>query len=147
MKQVYKCDFCEEIFTGEDAAIAHEEKCGHNPKNRIENKLVFRLSMIFESLPRIIACALNEVAADELDYLYQEAARATSTNCPYMIKEQQGKILNAISVARNVSRKHEGRNSSTYKDVTKENPELFGAVVDTLNRAAWNEWPCPPKGE
>lgn len=143
MKQVYKCDYCDQVFSSKAEAIDHEGKCGRNPKNRIDNKLVFRLSMIFESFPKIIACALSEVAADELDYLYQETERASDTNCPFMIKTHQGKMLSAISTAKKVRRKHEGRNSSTYKDVTKENPELFKAVVDTLKRAAWNEWPQP----
>lgn len=48
-------------------------------------------------------------------------------------------MLSAISEAMNVTRKHIGRNSCTYKDVEKENPELLKAVIDTLNRKAWNE--------
>ena len=72
MKQVYKCDFCDNIFESEAEAEIHEKRCGHNPNNKINDKLVFRLSMIYESLPKIIACALYEVAKNELDFLYKE---------------------------------------------------------------------------
>lgn len=140
MRQVYKCDYCDECFARETEAIDHEDRCGRNPKNKISNKTVFRLSMIFDSLPTIIACALYQVAADELEYLYQEAKRASDNNCPFTIKEQQGKMLFAISRAKDVMRKHSGRNSCTYKDVEKENPELLKAMIDTLSRKAWNEW-------
>ncbi|MBQ7346048.1 MAG: hypothetical protein IJW45_08325 [Oscillospiraceae bacterium] len=139
MKKVYKCDYCEECFANEAEAMDHEDRCGRNPKNQIKDKLVFRLSMLFHSLPTIIACALHEVAADELDYLYRETNRADSHNCCFTIKEQQGKMLYAISRAMDVTRKHNGRKSSTYNDVARENPELLKAMVDTLSRKAWNE--------
>ena len=139
MKLVHKCDFCDACFTDETQAIAHEDKCGRNPKNKIKDRTVFRLAMIFHSLPAIIACALHEVAADELDYLYQETERADSYNCPFMINEQKSKMLRVIVDARDVMRKHRGRNSCTHKDVARENPELLKAVIDTLNRKAWNE--------
>lgn len=140
MKRVYKCDFCDACFTNETKAVAHEDKCGRNPKNKIKDRTVFRLAMIFKSLPAIIACALHEVAADELDYLQQETERANSYNCPFMIKDQKDKILWVIEDARDVMRKHNGRNSCTYKDVSRENPELLKAMIDTLSRKAWNEW-------
>lgn len=120
--------------------MAHEDKCGRNPKNEIKDRTVFRLDMIFDSLPEIIACALHDVAEDELDYLYQETERANSYNCPFMIKEQKGKMLRVIVDARDVTRKHSGRNSCTHKDVARENPELLKAMIDTLTRKAWNEW-------
>ena len=96
--------------------------------------------MIFHSLPAIIACALHEVAADELDYLYQETERADRYNCPFMINEQKGKMLLVIAAAGDVIKKHCGRNSCTHKDVARENPELLKAMIDTLTRKAWNEW-------
>lgn len=139
MKQVYQCDYCDEVFSSEAESISHEDKCGRNPKNKITDRTVFRLSMIFDSLPTIIACALHEVAADELDYLYKEVERANSCNCPFMIKQEQSKMLWALQAAMDVKRKHKGRNSCTYKDVERENPELLKAVIDTLNRRAWNE--------
>ena len=140
MKQVYICDYCDECFFNESEAIAHEDKCGRSPKNKIKDRTVFRLAMIFDSLPAIIACALHEVAEDELDYLHQETARANSYNCPFMINEQKDKMLRVIVDARDVTRKHSGRNSCTHKDVARENPELLKAMIDTLTRKAWNEW-------
>lgn len=139
MTRVYKCDYCDKCFSNETEAITHEDECGRNPKNKIKDRTVFRLAMLFYSFPTVIACALHEVAADELDYLYQETERADSCNCPFMIKEQKSKMLSAISAARDVKRKHCGRNACTYKDVAKESPELLKAVIDTLNRKAWNE--------
>ena len=41
MKRIYKCDFCDACFTNETEAIAHEDKCGRNPKNKINDKTVF----------------------------------------------------------------------------------------------------------
>lgn len=139
MKQVYKCDFCDKVFPSETEAEAHEKQCGYNPKNKINDKLVFRLSMIYETLSKIIACSLHEVAKDELDWLYSEAERATETNCPFTIKQHKNQMLYVLKVAKDVKRKYEGRNSSAYRDVIKEYPEIFNAVVDTLKRKAWNE--------
>ena len=139
MKRVYKCDFCDEVFSSEAEAETHENQCGYNPKNKINDKFVFRLSMIYEALSNIIACALCEVAQDELNWLYSETDRATETNCPFMINRHKQKMLWVLKDAQTVKRKHDGRNSSTYNDVIKEYPEIFNAVVDTLKRKAWNE--------
>ena len=139
MRYVYKCDFCKEVFDSKLLAEEHEEKCGYNPKNKIDNKIVFRLSMIHESLANIIACALYEVAKDELVSCYLEAERATTTNCPYTILGHKQIMLNELRSAEDVKRKHKGRNSNTYKDVEKEYPELLKAMIDTLERKAWNE--------
>ena len=139
MKQVYKCDFCDQVFTHSVEAKMHEEICGYNPKNKINDKLLFRLSMIYDSLDNIIACAMHEVAKDHLDFLYTETDRASSTNCVYTIYQHKRRMLNALRDAEIVDKKHKGRNSSTYKDVIRENPELFNAIVSTLKRKAWNE--------
>ena len=139
MKRVYQCDYCDECFANETEAIAHEDKCGRNPQNRINNKVVYRLAMIYESLPNIISCALYEVAKDELDYLYAETKRADDTNCPFQINKHKSLMLYVLYHSRAVAEKHKGRNSSTYKDVEKENPELLKAMIDTLTRKAWNE--------
>lgn len=139
MRQVYKCDFCEEFFSNEIQVKEHEEHCGRNPKNKINSKVLFRLSMIYETLPKIIACALHEVASPELDYLLAEVERASDTNCIYTIKQHQNRMLTNLSIAKSVEKKHCGRNSSTYKDVLKEYPEIFHAIVKTLQRKAWNE--------
>lgn len=140
MKQVYKCDFCDEVFSNKTEAEEHEKRCGYNPKNKINDKLVFRLSMIVESLSKILACALNEIAEDELDWLYCETDRATRTNCPFMIYKHKNIMLRVLREAKLVKNKHEGRNSSTHNDVIKEYPELYNAVIETLKRKSWNEW-------
>ena len=138
MKLVYKCDFCASFFGNEDEAIDHEKRCGHNPKNRINNKLVFRLSMIFHSFPKIVACALHEVAKDELDFLYAETERADSANCCFTIKENQGRILNALYSAKTVAKKHDGRNSSTYNDSIKEYKHILSKALSTSPRPMRN---------
>jgi len=139
MKKVYKCDFCEDFFSSEEEAEKHEKQCGYNPQNAIKSKLVFRLSMIYETMPRIFASALCEAAESELDFLYSEAKRATETNCAFTIYQHKNKILRDLKEANTIKRKHEGRNSSTYKDVVREYPEIFNAIVETLKRKAWNE--------
>lgn len=139
MKRGYKCDFCKEFFSNETQAKEHEEHCDRNPKNKINSKVLFRLAMVYGTLPKIIACAVYEVAESELDYLLAESERASNTNCFYLIKQHQHRLLNDLVVARSVKNKHEGRNSSTYKDVLREYPEIFDAIVKTLQRKAWNE--------
>lgn len=132
MKQVYKCDFCNEVFLSETEAEAHEKQCGYNPDNKIKDKLVFRLSMIYETLSKIIACSLCEVAEDELDFLYSETNRASETNCPSTIYQHKGKMLWVLSEAKTVKRKHNGRNSSTYKDILKELKEWNLQILKDL---------------
>lgn len=139
MKRVYKCDFCNEVFSNETEARMHEERCGYNPQNRVNNSVLFRLSMIYESFPKIVACALHEVAGTELDYLYSEAKRASDTNCFFALKQNQGRILSVLAYAGKVKEKYIGSNSNTYKDVMEEYPEIFTAIVKTLQRKAWNE--------
>lgn len=141
MKHCYICDFCGQVFNSEGEAAQHEEICGYNPKNKIKDATLFRLAMIYESLPSIIACALYDVAESKLRWLYEEANRASTTNCFYVIFDHKQKMLRAIQKAEDVMRKHKGRNSCTYNDVAREYPELLKALTDTLNRAAWNERP------
>ena len=101
MKKAYKCDFCDEVFSSEAEAENHEKQCGYNPQNKINAKVVFRLAMIYETIQKIIACALYEVAESELDFLYSEADRATETNFPYVIHRHKNKMLWALSEAHN----------------------------------------------
>lgn len=139
MIQGFKCEFCNAFFDTEDKASRHEQSCDYNPKNKITDVTLFRLGMIYEELNDIISCALYEVEKERLDFLANEVNRASDSNCCYVIKRHQGRILSAINNAQTVNKKIEMRNSSKYKDVIKENPEIFKAMVDTLNRKAWNE--------
>lgn len=139
MKQCYKCDFCLYASCDEEAVRIHEESCGYNPKNKVKDPTLFRLSMIYNSLQDIIACALYNVAKERLCFLYDENERANSANCFFAIAQSKEKMRGAIYRAKTVTNKHTGRNSSTYKDIEKEYPELLQAMTATLRRKAWNE--------
>lgn len=84
MRQTWQCDYCGEVFLTKEEAAEHEKNCGRNPENKITDPTIFRLAMILDGLPSIIAAALYELR-DDLPHLICEAERAGTNNCPYMI--------------------------------------------------------------
>lgn len=63
-KQAYVCEHCREFFASMEAAEMHEKICAKNPANKVNDKVLFRLSMIYEELDDIVACAISEVAGN-----------------------------------------------------------------------------------
>ena len=139
MKQVYKCDFCAECFSSEQEAMQHEEKCSCNPKNKIEDKTVFRLAMILYQFTDILATALTNHNEEKIPFIFSEFERADENNCPFMIHQEQARALYALRSAETIKRKREGLKTTKYEDILKNYPELVNAIEQTLNRPAWNE--------
>lgn len=139
VKQVYKCDFCMECFSSEQEAKQHEEKCPCNPKNKIEDKTVFRLAMILYEFTDILATALTNHDEEKIPFVLGEFERADENNCPFMIHQEKGRALYALRRAKDIKRKREGLRTTKYEDVLKQYPELVNAIEQTLNRPAWNE--------
>ena len=139
MKQVYKCDFCTECFSSEQEAKQHEEKCPCNPKNKIEDKTVFRLAMILYQFTDILATALINHDEEKITFVLGEFERADENNCPFTVNQYKGRALCVLKVAQDIKRKREGLKTTQYEDVLKQYPELVSAIEQTLNRPAWNE--------
>lgn len=139
MKQVYKCDFCTECFSSEQEAKQHEEKCPCNPKNKIEDKTVFRLAMVLYQFTDILATALTNHDEEKIPFILGEFERADENNCPFMVHQEKGRALYALRHAKDIKRKREGLKTTKYEDILKQYPELVSAIEQTLNRPAWNE--------
>ena len=97
MEIVYLCNFCEEYFKEKDEAEKHEDVCGGNPKNKITNKEVLKLSRIKddfeEALEYMFLFKYNE---NDLEVFKKEFNRATANNCPASIYENAKYILDII---------------------------------------------------
>ena len=139
MKLVYKCDFCNECFSSEQVAKQHEEKCSCNPKNKIEDKTVFRLAMLLYEFTEILATAMTIHNEDKILFVLGEFERADDNNCPFMIHREKGRALYVLRTAQDIKRKREGLKTTKYDDISKRYPELVSAIEKTLNRPAWNE--------
>ena len=139
MKKVFKCDYCGETFATESEAIDHENNCGRNPKNKIINKTIFRLSMIFLEFQEILASAVHKYGVQDFDYLISEIDRASENNCPYMVFENKARIRNCLIEAESIDCKRKGLNRTALQDVEKKYPEILEAATKTLQRPAWNE--------
>ena len=46
MKQVYKCEYCDEISENKLEIQEHEKICGRNPKNKIDDEIILKLSRL-----------------------------------------------------------------------------------------------------
>lgn len=139
MKQVYKCDFCNECFSSEQEAKQHEEKCTCNPKNKIEDETVFRLAMILYEFTDILATVMVKHNEEKIPFILSEFERAGENNCPFMVNQYKGRALYALNVAKDIKRKREGLKTTKYEDILKQYPELVNAIEQTLSRPAWNE--------
>ena len=140
MKKVYKCDFCESTFDCAEEALLHEKICSHNPENEITDKTAKRLATLMYALSSIVATALTRLCEEKIPFLEQEFERADENNCPFTIYQLQRRILPILKEAETIKRKREGLKTTEYEDILKQYPELVGAIEQTLNRPAWNEW-------
>ena len=139
MRQTWQCDYCGEVFLTKEEAAEHEKNCGRNPGNKITDPTIFRLAMILDGLPSIIAAALYELR-DDLPHLICEAERAGTNNCPYMIYEQRYRIIECLQKAQGIASRRKTLKTTKLQDIEKHYPELLTAILDTLKRPAFNEW-------
>ncbi len=139
MRQTWQCDYCGEVFLTKEEAAKHEKNCGRNPENKITDLTIFRLAMILDGLPSIIAAALYELQ-DDLPHLICEVERAGTNNCPYMIYEQRYRIIECLQKAQGIASRRKTLKTTKLQDIEKHYPELLTAILDTLKRPAFNEW-------
>lgn len=139
MRQTWQCDYCGEVFLTKEEAAEHEKNCGRNPENKITDPTIFRLAMILDRLPSIIAAALYELR-DDLPHLICEAERAGTNNCPYMIYEQRYRMIDCLQKAQGIASRRKTLKTTKLQDIEKHYPELLTAILDTLKRPAFNEW-------
>lgn len=125
MKQVYKCEFCDEVSEDKAQIIEHEKECGHNPKNKINDEIIKKLSRIKTSVEDAILHVLLTDYNNKLDYFYDECDRATNKNCVASIYEQKDEIQYLISRAKSIDKKE----LNWFLDITKrDKPEFIDAI-------------------
>lgn len=130
MKQVYKCEYCEEISEQKIKIEEHENKCGSNPKNRIDDEIILKLSRIKESIDDAITYVLLADYQDKLGYFYTEFDRATETNCLASIYEQKKEIIGLICRAKRIKRSE----FKWFMNITERDKPEFIETIRTYIR-------------
>ena len=130
MKQVYKCEFCEEISEDKETILKHEKECGSNPKNKITNEMVLKLSRIYEHFEdSLIYVLLQDYTKKDIDFYIDEFDRAQNNNCPASIFENKRELDNILR--RRIQIDRECR--TWFENLTKrDNPELISAIRSYL---------------
>ncbi len=124
MRQTWQCDYCGEVFLTKEEVVEHEKRCGKNPENKITDPTIFRLSMILDGLPWVIATALYELR-DDLPFLIREVERAGKDNCPHTIYEHKNQMIYCLQKAQHFFWwiLHD------WEDFKKTYPELVSVVT------------------
>lgn len=126
MKIVYECEFCDETSEDKEKILLHEKSCGSNPKNKIKDETVLKLSRIQEHfIDSLIYVLLNDFTEERLEFYNEEFVRATRTNCSASIYENKEALKNVF-----IDVRHFRHNETKYfKDITsRDNPELIDAI-------------------
>lgn len=139
MRQTWQCDYCNKTFPTKEETVEHEKICGKNPENKITDPTIFRLSMILDELPWVIATALYELR-DDLPFLICEVERAGTNNCPYTIYDHKCRMIDCLQKAQGIANSRRPLKTTKLQDIEKHYPELLTAILDTLKRPAFNEW-------
>lgn len=125
MEQVYKCEFCDEISKNKAEIEKHEKECGYNPKNKINDEIIKKLSRVKESVEDAIMYVILTDYNNKLDYFYDECDRATNKNCVASIYEQKDEIQYLISRAKRIEKEEIKR----FLKITKrDKPEFIEAI-------------------
>lgn len=126
MKQVYQCEYCNETLENSIEMDKHEKECGSNPKNKISDKVVIKLSRIYEHFKDGLIYVLLEDFDEEIISFYEnEFERATSNNCPASVFENKRELKDVF-----IDVNHFRYNETKYfKDITKrDNFEFIKAI-------------------
>lgn len=127
MKTVYKCEYCETCAKEKTLIEKHEEKCGYNPKNKITDKVVLKLSRINEDFIDSLMYVLIEDFNNDLKFYNNEFERATRTNCPASIYENKGDMTNILYRCKVMQ--NDKDNFKYFKEINKrDNSELIQAI-------------------
>lgn len=126
MKQVYKCEFCDEIIEDEGEMNKHEIKCGSNPKNKIKDEIVIKLSRAYKHFKdSLVYVLLNDFKKEKIEFYEREFERASTNNCPASVYENKKELKDIF-----IDVKHFRYNETKYfTDMTKrDNPEFIEAI-------------------
>lgn len=127
MKTVYKCEYCETYAGNKTLVEKHEEKCGYNPKNKITDNMVLKLSRINEDFIDSLIYVLIEDFNNYLEFYNNEFERATRTNCPASIYENKGDMANLLYRCKVMQKDKD--NFKYFKKINKrDNSELIHAI-------------------
>lgn len=130
MKQVYKCEFCDEISKNKIKIQEHEKICGYNPKNKIDNEIVLKISRLYEHVEESLIYILLSEYGKKIDFYIDEFDRATKTNCPASIYENKDELCSILSRAKRIERESDFK---WFMEITKrDNPELIQAIKTYL---------------
>ena len=126
MKQVYQCEYCDKILENSIEMNKHEKECGSNPKNRIDDEIVIKLSRIYEHFKDgLIYVLLEDFDEKTICFYEKEFERATRNNCPASIFENK-KELKSIFIDVNHFRNNE---TKYFKDITRrDNFEFINSI-------------------
>ena len=126
MKQVYQCEYCDEILENSIEMSKHEKECGSNPINEINDEIVIKLSRIYEHFKDgLIYVLLEDFDEKTINFYENEFERATSDNCPASVFENKRELKNIF-----IDVNHFRYNETKYfKDITKrDNFEFIKAI-------------------
>ena len=93
MKQVYKCEYCSWVFDEDKSVVEkHEEECGGNPKNKITDETLIKLSRLRDILDDVIVYLFLTKYKDKRIFFKDEVLRASNKNCPASVYEQANNL-------------------------------------------------------
>lgn len=122
MEQVYKCEYCMFAFDKDKSMIEkHEKECGGNPKNKITDETLIRLSRIKGVVDDVITYILLTKLKDKRICFKDEVNRASKYNCPASLYEQ-AKHLNFLI---DKSWKIQKRDLKWFLDITERDYSDF----------------------
>ena len=127
MKTVYKCEYCD-IWSEEERLIkSHEEECGYNPKNKIADEMVLKLSRINSHFKESLIYVLTEDFNKDLEFYNNEFERATTSNCPASIYDNKTEMTNLLFYCKAIQKDKSDFNY--FKRIIKrDNPELIQTI-------------------
>ena len=126
MKKVYKCEFCDEIMEDKIEMNKHEIECGSNPKNKIKDEIVIKLSRIYDHfIDSLVYVLLNDFKEEKIKFYEGEFERASRNNCPASVNENKREMESVF-----IDVKHFRYNETKYfKDITlRDNPEFIESI-------------------
>lgn len=105
MFKVNKCSYCDYISESEDVIKEHEQKCGHNPINKVDDEDILKISITIDKFEDAFRYVLLNDYYDKLDYFYKELERTTMTNCRATIYENRDYIKHLINATNRIEKK------------------------------------------
>lgn len=144
MKTVYKCEYCDEISEDYKAINKHELKCGHNPKNQINDKNIYKIAITKNKFEDALVYVLLNDYFDKLDYFSKELGRVDTHNCQAVIFENTGYLKHLIYRVNRLEKKEiKWFNEITERDCI----ELINAIRTCIKLPVFRINDLESKGE